>query len=114
MMYFIPEYLFKIIQQQQENLNKLISNKEIKINLDSLKINQKPIIEISDAIKKIANSIEALKNIKLPENIYNNIQIYKDYYKEINNIIPSSYLKYDKDEKRTFIKNHDFKKLNVT
>ena len=39
MMYFIPEYLFKIIQQQQENLNKLISNKEIKINLDSLKIN---------------------------------------------------------------------------
>lgn len=112
-MYFIPEYLFKIIQEQQERLNKIISNKEIKINLESLKNKEIPNIEINDAIKKISDSLKVLKDLKLSENIYNDIQVYKDYYNKINNIIPSTYLKYDKDKKQTFIKSHDLKKINI-
>lgn len=112
-MNFIPDYLFKIIQQQFELLDKIISKSDFKIIMESLKDNQKPSIEISDAIKKISDSIDALKDKKLFDNIYNNIQIYNDYYKEISTLIPSTYLKYDKDEKQTFIKSHDLKNINI-
>ncbi len=120
-MFYIPESLLKIVQQQikeqQEILDEIIKQQQETQQKDLLELFKKnilePNIELIEVIKKLTNSIDFFKELKLPENIYNNIQIYKDYYKEINSLIPSTYLKYDKDEKQTFIKSHNFKKLNV-